>query len=56
MIETKRLYIKEAIIDYDKALLDYVTRNKDFLSEWVPNHGDDFYTIKHQKKRIIRCC
>jgi ribosomal-protein-alanine N-acetyltransferase len=35
-------------------VLDYVSRNKDFLKEWETDRPDDYYTLSHQKGILKR--
>lgn len=35
-------------------VLDYITRNKDFLKEWETDRPDDYYTLSHQKSLLKR--
>lgn len=35
-------------------VLDYTTRNKDFLKEWETDRPDDYYTLGHQKSLLKR--
>jgi ribosomal-protein-alanine N-acetyltransferase len=35
-------------------VLDYVSRNKDFLKDWETDRPDDYYTLSHQKGLLKR--
>jgi len=51
---TDRLILK-ILKPKDAALvLDYISRNKDFLKEWETDRPDDYYTLSHQKGLLKR--
>ncbi|MHB8130603.1 MAG: GNAT family N-acetyltransferase [Mobilitalea sp.] len=50
--ETERLFLR--ILDRNDAVavLDYYTRNKDFLKEWEPTRSEEFYTKIFQREQL----
>ena len=50
--ETERLTLK--IIDklYAKLVLDYYSRNKEFLKEWESLRSEEFYTLEFQENLL----
>ncbi len=54
IIETKRLILKTLGERDAPLVLDYFLRNRDFLEEWEPVRGEDFYTEEFQRKELSR--
>ncbi len=50
--DTNRLMLMLPTRYHLDGLLDYHTRNKDFLEIWEPERPHDFYTLKYQKNWI----
>ncbi len=51
-LETERLLLKVIDETYAKRVLDYVTRNKEFMKEWEPIGNDDFYTLDYHDQQL----
>lgn len=51
-IETDRLFLKVLDGSYAEVVLDYYTRNKDFLKEWEALKDEEFYTLEFHKKQL----
>lgn len=50
--ETKRLMLK-VLNEYDsEKVVDYITRNKDFFSEFEPKRDNNFYTTDFQASQL----
>lgn len=51
--ETDRLILK--VLDETNAgqILDYYTRNRDFLEEWELKRSDEFYTLEAQAAQLL---
>lgn len=47
--ETDRLYLRILKPNYAREVLEYYKRNREFLTEWDPLHGNDFYTGSYHK-------
>lgn len=52
LYETERLALR--VLDEADAplVLDYYTRNRNFLEEWEPVREDVFYTLAHQREML----
>lgn len=48
--ETERLILKVLDETYAHLVLDYYSRNREFLQEWEPLKGEDFYTKEYHEK------
>ncbi len=44
---TQRLILRSLEIDEANLYLDYLVRNKDFLTQWEPKRNEEFYTLKN---------
>jgi len=51
--ETNRLLLKMSHDSFADMVLDYCTRNKEFLGEWEPIREEAFYTKEFQKKQLL---
>lgn len=51
-IETERLILKTLGERDAPSVLDYFLRNRDFLEEWEPKRGGDFFTEKFQREEL----
>lgn len=52
LYETERLSLKVLDRTYANLVLDYYTRNKDFLEEWDPLKVEEFYTAEYHEKQL----
>lgn len=52
--ETERLVLRTVDTSFTKQVLDYYTRNKEFLKPWEPNREESFYKPIFHKKTIRR--
>ena len=50
--ETDRLILKTLDKTYAGMVVDYYTRNKDFLRQWISSRDESFYTVECQEKRL----
>lgn len=50
--ETDRLILKVLDETYSAQVLDYYTRNRNFLEEWELEHSDDFYTLEARTEQL----
>jgi ribosomal-protein-alanine N-acetyltransferase len=50
--ETERLQLKILDEKDTDAVLDYFQRNKEFLEQWSPTKGDEFFTYKYQAEQL----
>jgi ribosomal-protein-alanine N-acetyltransferase len=50
--ETERLYLKVLKSTEADKVLEYYTRNTDFLEEWDPHRPDGFYTLLYQEQML----
>ncbi|NLU52125.1 MAG: GNAT family N-acetyltransferase [Clostridiaceae bacterium] len=50
--ETERLKLKILDKSYAGMVLDYYTRNRDFLKEWEPVRSQDFYTLGFHEEQL----
>jgi len=51
-LETKRLMLKVLHESDASKVLDYYLRNKNFLADWEPVRGEEFYTLTYQQSQI----
>ena len=51
---TDRLILKLLKPADAELVLDYVTRNRDFLKSWETDRPDDYYSLRHQKILLRR--
>lgn len=51
-IETERLLLRTLGEQDTQLVLEYFFRNRDFLEEWEPKRGADFYTEAHLKEEL----
>ncbi len=54
VIKTQRLVLKTLDESGAGDVLDYYSRNRDFLEEWEPKRGEDFYTEAFHRDELIR--
>ncbi len=54
IIETERLVLKTLDESHAQAVVDYLSRNREFLKEWEPVRKDDFYTAQGQHDELLR--
>jgi len=52
-LNTKRMTLRSITCDDAEIVLDYISRNRKFLSEWEPFKDQEFYKIGNVKKMII---
>jgi len=50
---THRLILRTLDEDWASQVLDYVTRNKEFLQPWEPLRTPDFYTLEVQREMLF---
>ncbi len=53
IIQGNKVSIKVLNSDDASDLLEYYTRNKDFLSKFEPHRDEEFYTVEVQKQSLI---
>jgi len=49
---TEKLILKILKPKDSRLVLDYISRNKEFLREWETDRSDDYYSISNQKKLL----
>jgi len=49
---SKRLVLKTSMIIYANKILDFYTRNQEFLRKWETVRDQEFYTLAYQEKQI----
>lgn len=54
IIETQRLILKTLEEQRAALVLDYFLRNREFLEEWEPERGEEFYTEEFQREELLR--
>lgn len=54
LFETNRIMLILSNPNLDKQVLDYYTKNKDFLKQVEPIREDSFYTLEFQRKELIK--
>jgi ribosomal-protein-alanine N-acetyltransferase len=54
IIETKRLILKTLDKKDAPLVLDYLSRNREFLQKWEPGRSEGFYTEEFQGKELSR--
>lgn len=52
--ETQRLILKTLDSSYSEIVLDYYSRNREFLKPWELERKDIFYTIQFQQNQLDR--
>ncbi len=52
-IQGNKISIRVLNSDDARDLLEYYTRNKDFLSKFEPHRDEEFYTVEVQKQSLI---
>lgn len=50
--ETERLVLRILDKTHAQSVLDYYLRNKEFLGEWEPVRGEDFYTREFHEEQL----
>lgn len=50
--ETQRLVLKVLDKTYAELVLNYYSRNKEFLEEWEPYKSEEFYTKEYHEKQL----
>lgn len=50
--KTKRLVLKILDKTFAESVLDYYSRNKEFLKEWEPLREEVFYTKEYHEKKL----
>ncbi|MBU0982760.1 MAG: GNAT family N-acetyltransferase [candidate division Zixibacteria bacterium] len=51
-LETERLVVRQPELGDAQAILDYVTRNRDFFRPWEPMREDEYYTLPYWERRV----
>lgn len=54
IIETQRLILKTLEEQRAALVLDYFLGNREFLEEWEPERGEEFYTEEFQREELLR--
>lgn len=54
LLETERLCLKTLDKEAAHVVPEYYERNREFLKEWEPYRGDDFYTVEYQEKLLSK--
>jgi ribosomal-protein-alanine N-acetyltransferase len=54
VIKTQRLVLKTLDESGTGDVLDYYLRNRNFLEEWEPKRGEDFYAETFHREQLIR--
>jgi len=49
-LETQRLYLKSVDSGAASRVLEYLVRNKNFLSEWEPIRPENYFTLSEQER------
>ncbi|WPC44086.1 GNAT family N-acetyltransferase [Clostridium sp. JS66] len=52
IFETERLTLKILDKQFSKSVLDFYSRNKNFLKEWEPSRLEGFYTLGFQENLL----
>lgn len=50
--ETERLILKVLDKSAAEVILDYYSRNREFLAEWEPSKEDEFYTMEYHREQL----
>jgi len=51
-LTTERLILKTLDEDFAFLVLDYYQRNKEHFKQWVPDYGEEYFTLAHQQKLL----